>query len=356
MSRTPMFAVALCALAVAGAAAAGGWRQPVDMTCPDGWMSQVCFDGGTSYVSADDWRCPDGQPINVIRWWGEYEGYENGTPGPVSPPTGLRPNGFTLNQYLNDAFDPLDSKPGGGFNEASVPLADCNEAYAGTVYAGGVYHHIFSYQAMVYPWAQTAGEIYWLQVSAQFNDDPASSIGSGFQYGEWLNTPPADLLGTGHELNFMGSDPWSPLFYLVEACYEFDPINFAFEIGSLPVDLRPDKKSFRQTDIINVTANVTASSTPCYPFVRVIRPDGSALYYQRGAGFVPAVTPYLGLAAGPIALPEVFDYPVLQNLQFNGIPAGTYYLEGGAVDPATTTSVDDLKYLGLVDRKALVVE
>ena len=67
------------------------------------------------------------------------------------------------------------------------------------------------------------------------------------------------------------------------------------------------------------------------------------------------VAPYLGIKTGPVALPDIPGYPVLQNAQFRDMPTGTYALEGGAVDTATT-DINDLKYVGVVSGQALSVE
>ncbi len=113
MKKALMFAAATAALATCLPAMAGSTSQPVDMTDPNGNISQVCDTGtGDSYISADDWKCSDGQPINVIKWWGVYDHYEEHNPGPVDPPTSLQPIGFVLAQNGNDASDASDPKPG----------------------------------------------------------------------------------------------------------------------------------------------------------------------------------------------------------------------------------------------------
>jgi uncharacterized repeat protein (TIGR03803 family) len=123
-----------------------------------------------------------------------------------------------------------------------------------------------------------------------------------------------------------------------------------------PIDLTVNKTTFQTTDQIGVTANVAAISTPCYPFIRIIQPNGQTIYFADGGKIYPAVTPYLGVRAGPVTVQTpITDFPVL-SMPFKGIPTGTYYLEGGAVDATQTTSVNNLIYVGAVDREALVIQ
>jgi outer membrane protein assembly factor BamB len=123
-----------------------------------------------------------------------------------------------------------------------------------------------------------------------------------------------------------------------------------------PIDLTADKTTFATSDRIVVTANVWPISTPCYPFVRVVMADGTVQYYVAGVGFTTSPTPYLGFEAGPITVgAPITGYPCL-DAEFRGIAPGTYYLEGGAVDAAWTTSASNLVYVGTVDRETLVVQ
>lgn len=96
-------------------------------------------------------------------------------------------------------------------------------------------------------------------------------------------------------------------------------------------------------------------TTPCYPFVRVVMPNGSTLWYESGNGFMPSPVPYLGFAAGPITTSSpILGYPAL-TANFSEIATGTSYLEGGAVDATQTTSASNLFYFGTVDRETLTV-
>ena len=123
-----------------------------------------------------------------------------------------------------------------------------------------------------------------------------------------------------------------------------------------PIDLTANKTTFRTTDQIGVTANVAVITTPCYPFVRIIQPNGQTIYFVDGGGIYPSVTPFLGVRAGPITVQTpITNIPILA-MPFKGIPTGTYILEGGAVDATKTTSVTDLKYVGTVDRETLIVQ
>lgn len=122
---------------------------------------------------------------------------------------------------------------------------------------------------------------------------------------------------------------------------------------NLPIDLTPNKTAFSTSDTLSVTADVEPISTPCYPFVRVLMPNAPTLYYERGKGFTASPTPYLGFSGGPVTVgAAIAGYPVL-SAAFSGIPAGTYVLEGGAVDMTRTTSANNLRYVGTVDRERL---
>jgi hypothetical protein len=215
---------------------------------------------------------------------------------------------------------------------------------------GGFHPHVFSYQATLSaPWRQEEGAIYWLSVQAKYERAPDWNT-DGYVHWDWMSTPPAASLAfAGH--SFDGAT-WTP----VKIGDPESPVNFAFEIGSLPVGLVPNRTIFGTSGQISVTADVAATDRACYPFVRIIQPSGAPLYFQQNAGFLPSVTPFLGMAAGAVVLPEIKSYPILENAQFQGMPKGTYRLEGGAVDPQTTTSIDDLRYVGVVDSTPLVIE
>lgn len=122
------------------------------------------------------------------------------------------------------------------------------------------------------------------------------------------------------------------------------------------IDLIPNKTTFAPTDRIEVAANVQPIPTRCYPFIRVLMPDGSTLYYERGRGFVNSPTPYLGFAAGAITVPQLIaNYPALSE-GFTGLALGTYIMEGGAVDATQTTSTNNLVYVDGIDRETLIVQ
>ena len=123
-----------------------------------------------------------------------------------------------------------------------------------------------------------------------------------------------------------------------------------------PIDLTANKTTFNTTDQIGVTADVAVISIPCYPFVRIIQPDGSTIYFVDGGKIYPSVTPFLGVRAGPITVQTAITNIPLLAMPFKGIPTGTYILEGGAVDATKTTSVNNLKYVGTVDRETLIVQ
>ena len=125
------------------------------------------------------------------------------------------------------------------------------------------------------------------------------------------------------------------------------------------IDLIPNKTTFSSTDRIEVMANVQPISTPCYPFIRFLLPDGSILYFQ-GEGSSPGLktspTPYFGLPLQAVTVPSaIVGYPAL-SAGFEGIAPGTYIMEGGAVDATQTISVNNLIYVDGIDREMLIVQ
>lgn len=344
MKGIPIFAVA-AALAICLPAMGGSVIQPVDTTSPkDDWPSQKYIPDGDERV-ADDWTCTDGRPISTIKWWGAYH-VPPGSPNPVGPPS-HQPYWFVLKQYANSG-----GAPGTEIATATILPDYLTQTFVQSVErAPGQVVHIFSYTATLRtPWTQEKGGTYWLGVQAEFSHKPTYAA-DGFEHWAWLSTPHADSLGAGGRSRVGGA--WDPIEFGTPP----QPVDFAFEIGSaLPVGTTANKTTFQQSDVITVTADVEATSAPCYPFVRIIQPDGSALYLEKSRGFVAGVAPYLGIEAGPIALPQISGYPVLQNAQFSNMPVGPYRLESGAVDPAATTDVNNLQYVGSVDNTPLLIE
>ena len=115
--------------------------------------------------------------------------------------------------------------------------------------------------------------------------------------------------------------------------------------SSVYIDLSVNKYSFSTSDYISITANVQPISTPFHPYVRIIFPNGTALYYVRDSGFTTVPTPYLG--GGPFVLNNALSgYSVLAT-DFSIAQTGTFTLEGyptnagggiiGSVDTETLT-------------------
>lgn len=122
-----------------------------------------------------------------------------------------------------------------------------------------------------------------------------------------------------------------------------------------PIDLTAQKVEFQTSDRIEVFVDVWPIATPSYPFLRIVAPDGSTLYYESGKGVRSSPMPYLGFKAGAITIASpVLGYRALDEA-FCGIAGGSYILEGGAVDATKTTSPDNLIYYGTVDRETLTV-
>ena len=120
-----------------------------------------------------------------------------------------------------------------------------------------------------------------------------------------------------------------------------------------PIELTPNKTTFSTQDKISVTANVQPSATRFYPVVWLDMPNGKSLYYVKGKGFYSSPKPYLH--GGPFVLKKpINNFPVL-SAGFK-VPAGTYCLNGAAVDATQTKSVKNLVYIGGVNRTQLTVQ
>ncbi len=113
------------------------------------------------------------------------------------------------------------------------------------------------------------------------------------------------------------------------------------------IDLIADKSTYNSTDSILVTANVQTSSTPFYPYVRILMADGRTLYYVKDSGFTSTSTPYI--SGGPFSpAAAIYGYQVL-NVSFSGIATGQYTLEGLAADAS-------MNPIGSVDSQVLTVQ
>ena len=117
--------------------------------------------------------------------------------------------------------------------------------------------------------------------------------------------------------------------------------------GTAYIDLTPNKYSFSTTDYISVSANVQAITTPFYPYVRIIMPSGTALYYVSGLGFTTVPTPYL--YGGPFVLRNGLNgYPVL-SASYSIVQTGQFTLEGYPTDSGGSL-------IGAVDQETLTVQ
>ena len=344
MKKALIFAVLAAALVPCLAVMAAGTIRPVAMTGSVEWPSQTPHGGGQSIV-ADAWKCTDGLPISVVRWWGTYHSPLEAGKHPDHTPPAFQPTAFILKMY-----DDAGGVPGAVKHEAEIEAGKCNQAFAGEAAVnGGFYQAVFGYvAALETEWQQEKDKTYWLSVQAKFDREPV--IGTdGFVHWGRVSTVPGDTLPHGGQSSVDGTT-WNAV-----EITPGEPVSFAFEIGSPPVSVKANRATFKRSGEISVTADVAKTDAPCWPFVRIRQPNGETLYLDQSRGFVAEVAPYLGIKAGPVALPGIRGYPVLRDAQFRDMPTGTYVLEGGAVDTATK-DIDDLKYVGVVSGEALSVE
>jgi len=187
----------------------GAGAEEVNVLCPK-WIQwpdcDIGLDVGSwtvegetqaTVVVADDWYC-DGRPINALRWWGSYSGWQTNVPGPVSAPA-ARPLGFRLRWYTDIPATATNfSQPGTLLQADYYKLSPAGLSNYGEVVedyycsseldfvGSNVYEHEFSYfvQFTNGPWREKEGRIYWLEVEAVY-----PSVATQYEWG-WKTTSP----------------------------------------------------------------------------------------------------------------------------------------------------------------------
>jgi hypothetical protein len=355
--------VATCALCLPAWSAppAAKWSQPVDTTRPVGQISQTCpvtvpTPGIQDIRSADAWESLAESPsttssVTVINWWGDYHKYEENNAGPVNPPTVL-PTSFVLREYANDATDPANTKPGALITEVEIPLsmsttASCNQSYVRSVKVAdgppAEYIHIFGYKATL-SWDQTYNSIYWLSIQAKFATAPQELVPAPYMNWEWLNTPPADFLGSGM-LSSDGGATWTKAEYApAPDPYAGKAYNFAFELNPLEIVATPAGFAPKTPTLLKIVANIPPITRDFRVFIVVTLPN------RRIMSFVPMSQARSGKGAqdmnilclpvkGLKALAQGTAETIPQGANvtiFNSnvsLAAGTYLLKIGLFDP-----------------------
>ena len=243
-------------------------------------------------------------------------------------------NRWTGSMWSGATF--IDSGPGNDAGEPQIAFDGQGNAFAVFRQSDGSHHRIYANC-----WTGSA----W---------DGATLIDSG--PGNDAGSPQIAFDGQGNAIAVFYVGPWGDQRIYANRYLAPTPTPTATPTATPvpPIDLTPNKTSFSSNDRIIVTADVQAISTPFFPFVRIVMANGNTLYYVRGEGFISAPAPYL--RGGPFVLQnQITGYAVL-DAAFSGIAAGTYYLEGGAVDATQTTSADNLVYIEPVDRETLTVQ
>ncbi len=148
------------------------------------------------YVVGDDWWC-DGRPIDAIRWWGSYPGWDELVP-PFGPNSG-RPLSFRLSWYTDiPAGDPRTdgfSRPGHLLTNVIVSLLPFEQHPEGPGQVSELYycsvdkevppyveHEYEYYVELAEPWNEKRGRIYWLTIEALYP--------SGYEPGAPVPEPP----------------------------------------------------------------------------------------------------------------------------------------------------------------------
>lgn len=117
--------------------------------------------------------------------------------------------------------------------------------------------------------------------------------------------------------------------------------------GEVLIDLVVSKSVLSTTDEITVTADVKPISTPFFPYIRVLMPNGDIKHSIKDVGFRGRVHAYL--YGGPYVLDHsLSDYHVF-TASFSGITPGTYTIEGYPLDESG-------RRVGPVDKETVVVQ
>ncbi len=111
------------------------------------------------------------------------------------------------------------------------------------------------------------------------------------------------------------------------------------EPASHTVHLRPNRTRFATTGAIDIDVDVTrAIDEPFYPAFYIVTPSGRRLYLVEGNRLTPDLSAYVMRRRGRNWAPVAMTVPAaahgirLFSASFEGIPAGDYLLQGGAVD------------------------
>lgn len=155
-------------------------------------------------LMADDWVCPDGNPITGIRWWGSY--WTSGNPGintvysdTLQNASGANPPSFTIYIFSNlPASDPANTlgqnHPGTLLQEYSFTAAECNQTYYGTDVktrnpdnTPKIYEDVYEYNVSLGgqnpAFNQVKDETYWLAILANDTNDPNNARQWGWHEG-----------------------------------------------------------------------------------------------------------------------------------------------------------------------------
>lgn len=129
-------------------------------------------------------------------------------------------------------------------------------------------------------------------------------------------------------------------------------------IDGKPICLTPARTTFSTTDTISITADVRPLTVPCHPFLRVVVPPPAGqggvtqtFYWVENTGWSETPTPIFVLHDPITTASPILGLQGQIRVRWPRV----YHLEAGAVDATRTTSVDDLIYLGPVDRVTLTV-
>ena len=165
------------------------WSQPPDCDMGVDIASYLWTpDPLMIFLAAEDWLC-DGRPIDGIRWWGSYIGWQETNSMAADPPAN-RPTAFKISWYKDvpAGVETNYSYPGFEYHSVTSVLADYNRTNLGPgvvmeqyycttlqeFISTNTWEHEYEYK-FYFPdgeeWNEKEGNIYWLSIAAVFTND-----------------------------------------------------------------------------------------------------------------------------------------------------------------------------------------
>ncbi|MEW6534415.1 MAG: PEP-CTERM sorting domain-containing protein [Candidatus Auribacterota bacterium] len=172
-------------------------------------------------ILADDFLCENGLDITDIHWWGSLIGWQQDLPMP-DPALAPQPDFFDFSFHTDVPAGPNSpySHPGGLLATDQASKVEYTVNYFGTIDHGGIFEHVFQYNFDLHQyWQQQQGQIYWLDISAIYAQQPMFTWGWHTAKTQWNDS--AVMLAPGTPQG------WAPID-------SGEPRDLAFELSTVP--------------------------------------------------------------------------------------------------------------------------